>query len=584
MVNMNQVKLVIWDLDETFWNGTLTEGEVKPIQRNINLVNELVDRGIMCSIVSKNDYEKAVAVLKQWEVNELFIFPQISWNPKGEMIANLIKLCKLRAENVLFLDDNISNLEEAKFYNRGIMVNTPDFLEKNILENPAFEGKKDKARKRLKNYKVLEERKKDEEFFSSNEDFLRASHIILDRRKNCIEEVDRIYELIQRTNQLNYTKKRISKGELIKLISDKTYQCEYIKVYDDYGDYGVVGFYAMKNNCLEHFLFSCRILGFSIENYLYNLLGCPNIHIEGETAVQLEKKDSDRIDWIKEGNQSQSQAEDASRLKVKSEKILMIGGCDLEQASTFLESEYEVKKEFSTVIDGREIRTSDTSQLVNTRILDDKVKEELCRELPFFNQKVTFNTSLYSNDYNIIVLSVVDDYIRGMYYHHSNDFYVGYGGYFDQDELLGRYPEEEFRYLKENFSFVGRQSIEQFNKNMEFIIRSISKDTKIFLINGIELDVSEWIGQDRCNRNIEMNHAVDKIVEKYSNVFLVDMRKIVTSKKMLTKKDNRHFNRQTYYLMAKEIARVCNENARGGRRKYHPLGSSNIFTEMQNAG
>lgn len=59
------IKVVIWDLDETFWNGTLSEGGITPVQAHIDLVKALVDRGIMCSICSKNDYEQAKAKLTE---------------------------------------------------------------------------------------------------------------------------------------------------------------------------------------------------------------------------------------------------------------------------------------------------------------------------------------------------------------------------------------------------------------------------------------------------------------------------------------------------------------------------------------
>ena len=75
------------------------------------------------------------------------------------------------------------------------------------------------------------------------------------------------------------------------------------------------------------------------------------------------------------------------------------------------------------------------------------------------------------------------------------------------------------------------------------------------MINGIELDVSEWIGTDRVERNKEMNRIVDKIVDRRQNVKLVDMRNIVVSKDALINHDNRHFDRITYYRLAKQIAK-----------------------------
>ena len=59
------IKLVIWDLDETFWEGTLSEGGGVAIEANIACVRQPVDRGIMNAISSKNDHDAAIARLAE---------------------------------------------------------------------------------------------------------------------------------------------------------------------------------------------------------------------------------------------------------------------------------------------------------------------------------------------------------------------------------------------------------------------------------------------------------------------------------------------------------------------------------------
>ncbi len=89
---MDKIKLVIWDLDETFWKGTLSEGEgIIPIEENITIVRNLCSRGIMNSIVSKNNFEDARSKLIELGIWEYFIFPVIDWKPKGLAIKQLIK-------------------------------------------------------------------------------------------------------------------------------------------------------------------------------------------------------------------------------------------------------------------------------------------------------------------------------------------------------------------------------------------------------------------------------------------------------------------------------------------------------------
>ena len=53
---------------------------------------------------------------------------------------------------------------------------------------------------------------------------------------------------------------------------------------------------------------------------------------------------------------------------------------------------------------------------------------------------------------------------------------------------------------------------------------------------------------------------VDEVISAYSNAKLVDMRKIVSSVDDLTGRDNRHFNRNVYYKMAKVIADLCDNS------------------------
>jgi predicted enzyme involved in methoxymalonyl-ACP biosynthesis len=99
----NKVKLVIWDLDDTFWTGTLTEGGITPIPGNAERVIELSKRGIINSICSKNDPEAAKAKLTELGVWDYFVFPAISFSPKGKAVADMIEGAALRPENVLLI-------------------------------------------------------------------------------------------------------------------------------------------------------------------------------------------------------------------------------------------------------------------------------------------------------------------------------------------------------------------------------------------------------------------------------------------------------------------------------------------------
>lgn len=553
---MENIKLVIWDLDETFWKGTLSEGKVEIIDQNVSIVKELTDRGIICSISSKNNFEEVKKVLSDIGIWELFVFPKITWEPKGEQIKSLLKQCSLRPANTLFIDDNISNIKEVEFYNPGIITSLPDILYNRFLDIPELKGKPDIDHSRLKQYKILEERNKIEQSYSSNEDFLRASHIKISINYDCSKNIARINELIQRTNQLNYTKIRSSETDTNALINDLSAKCATISVCDDFGEYGIIGFFALKNNQLIHFVFSCRTIGFGIENYIYKKLGYPEVIIQGDVSSELSKEYADSIDWIEEIehiNNTNLIKKDNYR------KILMIGGCDLDQTCTYIESQIQIDKEFNTIIDGREIRTSDLSQLVNSYRLDEAVKNELCENIPFFHKDITFKTKLFDNQYDIIIISVIDDYIRGIWKNIKNGYEIGYGGFFDQEYMLSRFSDSELNYLKANFEYTGKEDKEIFEKYLREIICKINNETKIILINGVDLDISDYIGKERVERNIEMNSIVDRVANDYKNVEIIDIRKIVVDRSQLPQNDNRHLDRKSYYQIAEKILEYCEE-------------------------
>ena len=143
MIDFNKIKLIVWDLDDTFWQGTLSEGGVLPVDENIKLVKDLTDIGIVNSICSKNDEDKTIARIKEMGVEDFFVFNSIDWTPKGQRIQKTISDMGLRAVNVLFLDDNTVNLNEAAHYSEGLMIAEPSVLP-DLIKWVADQEKKDK--------------------------------------------------------------------------------------------------------------------------------------------------------------------------------------------------------------------------------------------------------------------------------------------------------------------------------------------------------------------------------------------------------------------------------------------------------
>ena len=121
-MNFSNIKIIIWDLDDTFWKGTLSEGGISPIEENIKLVKDSSVHGVINSICSKNDKEITMSKLSDLGIDDYFVFPSIDWTPKGLRIKKMLKDMGLRPANTLFIDDNIQNLNEAKHYLEELMT------------------------------------------------------------------------------------------------------------------------------------------------------------------------------------------------------------------------------------------------------------------------------------------------------------------------------------------------------------------------------------------------------------------------------------------------------------------------------
>ena len=90
------------------------------------------------------------------------------------------------------------------------------------------------------------------------------------------EQVDRVAQLTQRTNQFNFTTVRRNDGEIQRL-ADSGLECRAVEAKDRFGDYGLVGamIFGGRSGALEidTFLLSCRVLGRGVEHAMLNELG-----------------------------------------------------------------------------------------------------------------------------------------------------------------------------------------------------------------------------------------------------------------------------------------------------------------------
>src|SRR5262249_51447457 len=108
------IKCVVWDLDNTLWDGVLIEGDHVKLRAGIpELLKYLDERGILLSIASNNDHQSAWNELTRLGVADYFLYPQIDWTPKSRNVSAIAKHLSIGLDTVAFVDDNPFELDEV---------------------------------------------------------------------------------------------------------------------------------------------------------------------------------------------------------------------------------------------------------------------------------------------------------------------------------------------------------------------------------------------------------------------------------------------------------------------------------------
>jgi FkbH-like protein len=267
-----KIKCVVWDLDNTLWEGVLVEDgpaklKLKPEIRNV--LEQLDRRGIIQSIASKNNHVEAIAALKQFGLEELFLYPQISWAPKGEAVKAIARRLNIGIDTLLFIDDQEFERKQVEASSPG--VRTLDareyltLLEMKECQVPVTA----ESMSRRKMYRVEQERLEIQDNFKDDyKAFLKHCDIRLTITALANENLERVHELTQRTNQMNFSGSRYDRTILCEIMKTPHLDTYVLACEDRFGTYGIVGFGIVdkREPRLTDLMFSCRIQSKRVEH------------------------------------------------------------------------------------------------------------------------------------------------------------------------------------------------------------------------------------------------------------------------------------------------------------------------------
>nr|MDJ0729888.1 amino acid adenylation domain-containing protein [Crocosphaera sp.] len=292
-LNSNPYKVIVLDCDQTLWNGVCGEDEVNGIKIDppFRALQEFMiaqqQAGKLICLCSKNQPEDVFRVFEQHPdmllKRDHLVNWRINWQAKSENLKSLATELQLGLDSFIFIDDNPIECAEVR-------ANSPDVLTLQLPQDChkitqflehiwAFEQlqttEEDKQRTTL--YQQNKQRQHLQENSLSFQDFLAQLNLEVEILPLEKEQLPRVAQLTQRTNQFNLTTIRRSETEIQKLCNLDKFEGQIVKVKDRFGDYGLVGLllFEYQENALmvDTFLLSCRVLGRGVEHKMLAHLG-----------------------------------------------------------------------------------------------------------------------------------------------------------------------------------------------------------------------------------------------------------------------------------------------------------------------
>jgi FkbH-like protein len=286
-------KVIVLDCDNTLWQGICGEDGalgicISPEYTQLqNFMLNCHQQGMLLCLCSKNNEADVKQVfdchpdmLLQWQH---IVDYRINWQAKSVNIQSLAETLNLGLDSFIFIDDSPMECAEVERHLPQVLSlqlpkNSQDFAR--FLQHIwAFDS-----------LNITEEDRRRTTFYQANvqRENLRNSTLTL---KNFIDELElnvvinfitieqlpRIAQLTQRTNQFNTTSLRFSEQDLVNYLQQYNHYCLTVEVDDRFGHYGLVGVVLYhvddKKLYVENLLLSCRVLGRMVEHRLLTYLG-----------------------------------------------------------------------------------------------------------------------------------------------------------------------------------------------------------------------------------------------------------------------------------------------------------------------
>ena len=302
-------KVLILDLDNTIWGGivgeagalgiALSEDGVGRCYRDFQRALKAMKRtGVLLAICSKNNPGDLDEVFDRNSMmilrREDFACIRANWDPKPQNILSIAESLNLGVDSFLFIDDNPVERELVRMALPGVSVpefparveNLPSWFLREIV--PASFGKYTltaEDQNKTTQYKVNEERQQLSRSLDFDS-FLQSLQIECALHVDPVEQINRIAQMTQKTNQFNLTTRRYQIPDIQRFLDSPDHAVVLLEYKDRFGSEGAVGLAILNfaESRIDSLLMSCRVIGRKVEDRiiskvydLFRARGCQRI-------------------------------------------------------------------------------------------------------------------------------------------------------------------------------------------------------------------------------------------------------------------------------------------------------------------
>lgn len=290
-------KLIVLDLDNTLWGGIIGDDGMDGIKLGGHdpvgeafvdfqkALKALQRRGVVLGVVSKNEASVALEAIEGHPEMQLrkddFVGWRINWKDKAKNVQELAQELNLGLQSVVFIDDNPA--ERARVSEALPEVLVPEWPVDKMLYTQAlhaltcFDGASigDEDRKRTEMYTTERKRNEGRQDAQSLEQWLTTLELSVTVEPFASQNVLRITQLLNKTNQMNLITRRPGESELLDWIKPDGRALWSIRVKDRFGDSGLTGIVSVdcsgNEATLVDFVLSCRVFGRQVERLMMRI-------------------------------------------------------------------------------------------------------------------------------------------------------------------------------------------------------------------------------------------------------------------------------------------------------------------------